>query len=216
MPLITGLKNLLSGNKSSSPNNNNSTTSPNSKSTSNNLNHSNSVSKRKSKDKNSLTVVESIPSIPTLTIPSPVTNSPATTTPTSVMASGNKEQAEALVRRENEARQKRDQATYAGLPPGLVLGVKMGDGAFSNVFMATLTPTSAQLAIDPTLGNSMKVAVKCVRKYELSYSQVSTILFILLSSYLSFAFPLLYKDFIISICAFMTNRQEPRNSIIFI
>lgn len=183
MPLITGLKNLLSGNKSSSPNSNSSnssnSTSPNSKSTSNNnnnLNHSSSISKRKSKDKTSLTTIESLPSVPTLTIPSPSTNSPATITTTSVMASGNKEQAEALVRRENEARQKRDQATYAGLPPGVVLGVKMGDGAFSNVFMATLTPTTAQLAIDPTLGNSMKVAVKCVRKYELSYSQVSTIL----------------------------------------
>lgn len=51
----------------------------------------------------------------------------------------------------------------------------MGDGAFSNVFSASLKLTPAQLAIDPTLGDgkTVDVAVKCVRKYELSYSQVS-------------------------------------------
>lgn len=87
---------------------------------------------------------------------------------------GSKEQAEALIRRENEARAKRERAPYAGLPEGVVLGIKMGDGAFSNVFQATLKPNAAQLAIDPTLGESVKVAVKCVRKYELSHSQVRT------------------------------------------
>ena len=89
---------------------------------------------------------------------------------------GSKEQAEALVKRENEARAKREGAAYEGLPDGLVLGKKMGDGAFSNVFQATLRPNAAQLAIDPTLGKSVKVAVKCVRKYELNHSQVSSVL----------------------------------------
>jgi hypothetical protein len=80
-----------------------------------------------------------------------------------------KEQAEALVRRENEARQKREAATYEGLPDGLVLGIKMGDGAFSNVYQATLT------SVDPTIV-PVKVAVKCIRKYELNYTQVRVIL----------------------------------------
>lgn len=82
------------------------------------------------------------------------------------------DQAESLVRRENEARQKRAQAGYEGLPEGLTLGIKMGDGAFSNVFAATLRPNRQQLAVDPTLTESVKVAVKCVRKYELNPSQV--------------------------------------------
>ncbi|KAK4706125.1 hypothetical protein P7C70_g84, partial [Phenoliferia sp. Uapishka_3] len=107
--------------------------------------------------------------------PAPTTS----TTPTMAggPSGGSKEQAEALVKRENEAKAKRELATYEGLPEGLVLGIKMGDGAFSNVFQATLRPNAAQLAIDPTLGKSVKVAVKCVRKYELNHSQVSESLF---------------------------------------
>ena len=95
------------------------------------------------------------------------------TIPVTAMAPTATQQAEALVKRENEARAKRELVSYEGLPDGLVLGKKMGDGAFSNVFQATLRPNAAQLAIDPTLGKSVKVAVKCVRKYELSHSQVS-------------------------------------------
>ncbi|KAM0755470.1 hypothetical protein T439DRAFT_4111 [Meredithblackwellia eburnea MCA 4105] len=90
---------------------------------------------------------------------------------------GSKEQAEAIVRKENELKQRRERGAYEGLPDGLTLGVKMGDGAFSNVFQATLRPNAAQLAIDPTLGKSVKVAVKCVRKYELNHSQVRILLF---------------------------------------
>ena len=88
-------------------------------------------------------------------------------------AKGKEQQAEALVRRDNEAKAKRAQAGYEGLPEGLTLGVKMGDGAFSNVFAATLRPNKSQLAVDPTLGETVKVAVKCVRKFELNSSQVS-------------------------------------------
>ena len=83
------------------------------------------------------------------------------------------QQAEVLVRRDNEAKAKRAQAGYDGLPEGLTLGIKMGDGAFSNVFAATLRPNPSQLAVDPTLGETVKVAVKCVRKFELNSSQVS-------------------------------------------
>lgn len=90
-----------------------------------------------------------------------------------VAAKGKEQQAEALVRRDNEAKAKRLQAGYEGLPEGLTLGVKMGDGAFSNVFAATLRPNKSQLAVDPTLGETVKVAVKCVRKFELNSSQVS-------------------------------------------
>lgn len=89
------------------------------------------------------------------------------------MSSSKVEQAETIVRKENEAKAKRDQQSFEGLPEGIVLGIKMGDGAFSNVYQATLRPNAAQLAIDPTLGKSVKVAVKCVRKYELNHSQVS-------------------------------------------
>ncbi|KAK4057610.1 MAPK-activated protein kinase Srk1 [Microbotryomycetes sp. JL221] len=89
-------------------------------------------------------------------------------------ASGTK--AEELVRRDKENKQKRDHQVYEGLPDGLTLGRKMGDGAFSNVFEATLRPNAAQLAVDPTLGKSVKVAVKCVRKYELNHSQRANIL----------------------------------------
>ncbi|KAI5478284.1 serine/threonine protein kinase [Pseudohyphozyma bogoriensis] len=117
-------------------------------------------------------------SVPTQSTPatstahaSPVSNIPAASTMVSA-----KEQAESLVRRENEAKAKRERVTYEGLPDGLLLGRKMGDGAFSNVFEATLRPNQAQLAIDPTLGASIKVAVKCVRKYELSHSQRANIL----------------------------------------
>lgn len=106
--------------------------------------------------------------------PPPSANVPIVAVPA---PAGSKEQAEALIRRENEARAKRERAPYAGLPDGVVLGIKMGDGAFSNVFQASLKPNAAQLAIDPTLGDSVKVAVKCVRKYELSHSQVRTLSF---------------------------------------
>lgn len=85
--------------------------------------------------------------------------------------SASKEQAEALVRRENAARAKRDAAAYEGLPEGLTLGIKMGDGAFSNVYQASLVPSLEQLKIEPT-ATTIKVAVKCVRKYELNHSQV--------------------------------------------
>lgn len=88
-------------------------------------------------------------------------------------AVNSKEQAEALVRRENEARAKREAAAYEGLPEGLTLGIKMGDGAFSNVYQATLVPTAAQLLAEPG-ATAHKVAVKCVRKYELNHSQVRT------------------------------------------
>ncbi|KAM0793432.1 hypothetical protein ACM66B_000879 [Microbotryomycetes sp. NB124-2] len=86
------------------------------------------------------------------------------------------EQAEELVRRDRELKQKREHQVYEGLPEGITLGRKMGDGAFSNVFEATLRPNAAQLAVDPTLGKSVKVAVKCVRKYELNHSQRANIL----------------------------------------
>ncbi|GAA5909162.1 hypothetical protein JCM8208_003393 [Rhodotorula glutinis] len=80
--------------------------------------------------------------------------------------------AEDIVRREAEQKAKRDQSVFEGLPEGLVLGRKMGDGAFSNVFEATLRPSAAQLQLDPSLGKvPVKVAVKCVRKFELNQSQ---------------------------------------------
>lgn len=82
------------------------------------------------------------------------------------------EQAEALIKRDNEAKARRLQEGYEGLPEGITLGTKMGDGAFSNVFAATLKPNRSQLAIDPTLTETVKVAVKCVRKFELNQSQV--------------------------------------------
>jgi len=91
------------------------------------------------------------------------------------MSSSKVEQAESIVRKENEAKAKRDQQSFDGLPDGITLGIKMGDGAFSNVYQATLRPNAAQLAIDPSLGKSVKVAVKCVRKYELNHSQVSAL-----------------------------------------
>ncbi|GAA6049515.1 hypothetical protein JCM3770_000825 [Rhodotorula araucariae] len=79
--------------------------------------------------------------------------------------------AQDLVRKDAEQKARRDQSVFEGLPDGLVLGRKMGDGAFSNVFEATLRPSPAQLAIDPSLGKAVKVAVKCVRKFELNQSQ---------------------------------------------
>jgi hypothetical protein len=88
-------------------------------------------------------------------------------------ASKQQEQAESIVRRENEAKAKRDATVFDGLPDGITLGRKMGDGAFSNVFEASLRPSPAQMAVDPTLGKQIKVAIKCVRKYELNSSQVS-------------------------------------------
>lgn len=88
------------------------------------------------------------------------------------MSQATQAKAEDLVRKDAEAKAKRDQSVFEGLPEGLSLGRKMGDGAFSNVFEATLRPTPAQLAIDPSLGKSVKVAVKCVRKFELNSSQV--------------------------------------------
>ncbi|BGO94616.1 hypothetical protein NBRC10512_004956 [Rhodotorula toruloides] len=87
------------------------------------------------------------------------------------MSQATQAKAEDLVRKDAEAKAKRDQSVFEGLPEGLLLGRKMGDGAFSNVFEATLRPTPAQLAIDPSLGKSAKVAVKCVRKFELNSSQ---------------------------------------------
>lgn len=107
-----------------------------------------------------------------ITEPQILTPATTTTQATKTVVQSSKEQAEAIVRRENEQRTAREAAPYAGLPQGLTLGIKMGDGAFSNVFQATLVPSPAQLAIDPSLGPSVKVAVKCVRKYELSHSQV--------------------------------------------
>jgi len=94
-------------------------------------------------------------------------------TPLGGAASKQQEQAESIVRRENEAKAKRDATVFDGLPEGITLGRKMGDGAFSNVFEASLRPNPAQLAVDPNLGKQVKVAVKCVRKYELNSSQVS-------------------------------------------
>lgn len=94
-------------------------------------------------------------------------------------ASVNKHQgeAEAVVRGIDAEKAKRDASVFDGLPEGLTLGRKMGDGAFSNVFEASLRPSPAQLAIDPTLGKSVKVAVKCVRKFELNSSQVRPLSF---------------------------------------
>ncbi|GAA6004456.1 hypothetical protein JCM10207_000734 [Rhodosporidiobolus poonsookiae] len=86
-------------------------------------------------------------------------------------ASRHEEQAEAVVRREAEIKAKRDATAPEGLPSNLSLGKKMGDGAFSNVYEATLRPSPAQLALDPNLNKSVKVAVKCVRKFELNSSQ---------------------------------------------
>ncbi|KWU46715.1 Pkinase-domain-containing protein, partial [Rhodotorula sp. JG-1b] len=86
-------------------------------------------------------------------------------------------QAENLVRKDAEAKAKREQSVFDGLPEGLTLGRKMGDGAFSNVFEATYRPTPAQLAVDPKLAKEVKVAVKCVRKFELNSSQVRTPVF---------------------------------------
>ena len=89
-------------------------------------------------------------------------------------ATAQQSKAEDIVRREAEQKAKRDQSVFEGLPEGLVLGRKMGDGAFSNVFEATLRPSAAQLQLDPSLGKvPVKVAVKCVRKFELNQSQVS-------------------------------------------
>ena len=50
---------------------------------------------------------------------------------------------------------------YEGLPQQYELLGKMGDGAFSNVYKA----------YDRL--NGRKVAIKCVRKYELNHNQVS-------------------------------------------
>ncbi|BGP12635.1 hypothetical protein JCM10213_008773 [Rhodosporidiobolus nylandii] len=86
-------------------------------------------------------------------------------------ASNKHHEAEAIVRQQEQNKQRREQGVFDGLPEGLLLGRKMGDGAFSNVFEATLRPSPAQLAVDPSLGKSVKVAVKCVRKFELNSSQ---------------------------------------------
>lgn len=111
---------------------------------------------------------------PAVTAP-PIPQPRQAAAPQGISPSATTVQAENLVRRENEARAKRERAPYQGLPEGVTLGRKMGDGAFSNVFQANLKPTAAQLAIDPTLGDSVSVAVKCVRKFELSQSQVSSL-----------------------------------------
>lgn len=103
----------------------------------------------------------------------PDRTAPSTASATATTAATNsKEQAELLIRRENEAKARREAAAYEGLPAGITLGVKMGDGAFSNVYQATLRPTHDQLAMDPTM-KTVTVAVKCVRKFELNHSQVS-------------------------------------------
>ena len=99
---------------------------------------------------------------------------PAAPSAASGAATNSKEQAELLIRRENEAKARREAAAYEGLPPGITLGLKMGDGAFSNVYQATLRPTRDQLAMDPNI-QTVTVAVKCVRKFELNHSQVSTL-----------------------------------------
>ena len=125
------------------------------------------ASSRRSRDQPRQT--EASTSTPQTTAPQ---QQPANTTTMNQPANNNVDQAEALVRREKEAKAKRDQQPFEGLPDGITLGIKMGDGAFSNVFQATLRPNAAQLAIDPTLGKAVKVAVKCVRKYELNHSQV--------------------------------------------
>ncbi|GAA5857099.1 hypothetical protein JCM8547_007958 [Rhodosporidiobolus lusitaniae] len=95
----------------------------------------------------------------------------SSSTPIAGSASKHEQQAEAVVRGVEEAKAKRDAGVFEGLPDGLTLGRKMGDGAFSNVFEATLRPSPAQMAVDPSLGKSVKVAVKCVRKFELNSSQ---------------------------------------------
>ncbi|GAA5972242.1 hypothetical protein JCM11641_002370 [Rhodosporidiobolus odoratus] len=98
----------------------------------------------------------------------------ASTTPTSAahtQSNSQKHQAEQIVRRDEQAKAKRDAGVYDGLPTGLELDTKMGDGAFSQVFAARLHPNPAQMAVDPSLGKIVKVAVKCVRKYELNSSQ---------------------------------------------
>lgn len=96
---------------------------------------------------------------------------------------GTHAQAEEIVRKENEAKAKREQSVFDGLPDGLTLGRKMGDGAFSNVFEATYRPSPAQLAVDPKLAKEVKVAVKCVRKFELNSSQVRVLFFSFVLSY---------------------------------
>lgn len=100
---------------------------------------------------------------PTTTTPTTMSYTPATTT---TRTKASVIEAEEIVRRENEAKRVRASAKYEGLPEGIVLGIKMGDGAFSNVYQATL------MNPDPSIP-SVKVAVKCIRKYELSYTQVS-------------------------------------------
>jgi len=70
--------------------------------------------------------------------------------------------AEKMVNAEREARGK--MPVYEGLPEQFRLELKMGDGAFSNVYKA----------LDRRTNKS--VAIKCVRKFELNHSQRANIL----------------------------------------
>jgi len=65
--------------------------------------------------------------------------------------------AEKMVNAEREARGRLP--VYEGLPQHFSLDIKMGDGAFSNVYKALDKRTNK------------KVAIKCVRKFELNHSQ---------------------------------------------
>jgi len=65
--------------------------------------------------------------------------------------------AEKMVNAEREARGRLP--VYEGLPSHFSLDIKMGDGAFSNVYKA----------LDKR--SNKKVAIKCVRKFELNHSQ---------------------------------------------
>lgn len=173
MALIAGLKNLLKNN-----NNHQQQATTTDSNTSTAAGTSSTVPSRRSRDQQlpqqAAAASSSAPTTSTQphnTTAASTTTAPATMNP--APSSSKQDQAEQIVKRENELKHKREQQQYEGLPDGVTLGIKMGDGAFSNVFQATLRPNAAQLAIDPTLGKQVKVAVKCVRKYELNHSQVS-------------------------------------------
>ncbi|ORY69295.1 hypothetical protein BCR35DRAFT_169705 [Leucosporidium creatinivorum] len=190
MPMLSGLKSLLKSHhispSTSTPNSPPSASSAsasaappsNQQQDSSASNNSNS---RRSRDVTTSTTTStssaSTAKGPTAAAPSTASSQPTAQQQQQQMSSSKVEQAETIVRRENEAKAKRDQQSFEGLPEGITLGIKMGDGAFSHVYQATLRPNAAQLAIDPTLGKSVKVAVKCVRKYELNHSQVSALPF---------------------------------------
>lgn len=175
MPMLSGLKNLLKSHhispSSSTPNSPPSASSSSSSAAPPQDSASASQSRR-SRDAPSSSTTTSTSSAATA-VPSTSQQQQQQQHQQQQMSSSKVEQAESIVRKENEAKAKRDQQSFEGLPEGVQLGIKMGDGAFSNVYQATLRPNAAQLAIDPSLGKSVKVAVKCVRKYELNHSQVS-------------------------------------------